>query len=138
MTGLVAISSCKTNPGSPANTLQQQTILIHSPLVISSCGSLHTPALLLRSGITVGGNVGKHLRLHPAAGIVGLFEPTAEQVAAGKGAINMYEVRYWLTCSVATSAAELCCMLLHSKVTEQAEHRWQDVLHFAAVVPLWP
>ena len=35
-----------------------------SPTVISSCGALNTPALLLRSGIR--GYTGKNLRLHPA------------------------------------------------------------------------
>lgn len=44
-----------------------------APIVVSSAGSLHTPALLLRSGVRCGGNVGKHLRLHPAVVALGLF-----------------------------------------------------------------
>lgn len=72
-----------------------------------SCGSVHSPALLLRSGVTVGGNVGRHLRLHPAAGTVGVFAPDEEQTAAGQGAVNMYQVsrlrerRYGGACMVA-------------------------------------
>lgn len=45
--------------------------------------------------MTVGGNVGNHLRLHPAAGVMGMFEQqagTREQPAAGRGSVNMYEV----------------------------------------------
>eukprot|EP00775_Hariotina_reticulata_P007933 gene7933-8129_t len=66
-------------------------LLIHAPIVVSSCGALHSPALLLRSGITVQGNVGRHLRVHPAGGVVGQFQRTPEQAAAGKGAIEMHQ-----------------------------------------------
>jgi choline dehydrogenase-like flavoprotein len=45
--------------------------------VVASAGALHTPALLLRSGITGGGNVGKHLRLHPATFALGYFDQRA-------------------------------------------------------------
>ena len=36
--------------------------------VIVAAGSLHTPCLLMRSGI-VGHNVGKHLKLHPCTAV---------------------------------------------------------------------
>jgi long-chain-alcohol oxidase len=48
-------------------------IVFRAKYVVSSAGALHTPALLLRSGITVKGNVGKHLRLHPATAVIGVF-----------------------------------------------------------------
>jgi long-chain-alcohol oxidase len=41
--------------------------------VVSAAGALHTPALLLRSGVTVGGNVGANLRLHPATVVTAVF-----------------------------------------------------------------
>ena len=43
------------------------TIEISSKYTFASCGSLHNPALLLRSKITCQGNVGKHLHLHCGA-----------------------------------------------------------------------
>lgn len=48
------------------------TVLVRCPVVVCSGGSLHTPALVLRSGITGGGRVGANLRLHPtvAASVV--------------------------------------------------------------------
>jgi long-chain-alcohol oxidase len=67
-------------------------LVIHAPIVVSSCGSIHTPALLLRSGVTVSGNAGANLRLHPSAGLVGVFPRTAEQAAAGQGAVQMFKV----------------------------------------------
>lgn len=48
-------------------------IIIRAHYVVSSAGALHTPALLLRSGIKVNGNVGKNLRLHPATAVIGIF-----------------------------------------------------------------
>eukprot|EP00884_Botryococcus_braunii_P004874 jgi/Botrbrau1/14388/Bobra.0014s0037.1 len=64
-------------------------IVIRAPLVVSSAGSIHSPALLLRSGITVNDNVGQNLRLHPCTIICGVFDEEPEQ--KGKGAIRMWE-----------------------------------------------
>jgi hypothetical protein len=83
--------------------------MVHAPIVVSSCGSIHTPALLLRSGITVGGNVGGNLRLHPATGVVGVFPRTAEQAAAGQGAVQMFKVI--AVCRPLLGLAQLCCSL---------------------------
>jgi hypothetical protein len=90
--GVLAISSSRVTPGAATADLQQLQLIAHAPLVVASCGSIHTPVLLLPSGVKAGGNVGQHLRLHPAAGFLGFFEPSAEQRAAGKGAVDMYEV----------------------------------------------
>ncbi|HWC14161.1 MAG TPA: GMC family oxidoreductase [Actinomycetota bacterium] len=43
--------------------------------VAVAAGAIETPALLLRSGL--GGEVGKHLHLHPGAGIWGIFDDEA-------------------------------------------------------------
>lgn len=48
-------------------------IEVRAPVVVASSGSLHNPALLMRSGITCGGNVGKHLHLHAATTILARF-----------------------------------------------------------------
>ncbi|CAL5227030.1 g9925 [Coccomyxa viridis] len=55
--------------------------------VICSAGALHTPALLLRSGITAGGQVGKHLHLHPATVVPALFPKEEGPVLGWDGAI---------------------------------------------------
>lgn len=59
--------------------------IFKAPLVVSSAGSIHSPALLLRSGITVNGNVGKHLHLHPSAVAPAMFSEKEH------GKINMWE-----------------------------------------------
>ncbi|KAJ3029098.1 UNVERIFIED_CONTAM: hypothetical protein HDU68_000137 [Siphonaria sp. JEL0065] len=47
-------------------------IQIKAKTVVSSCGSLHSPLLLTRSGLR-NKNIGKNLRLHPVAFIRGYF-----------------------------------------------------------------
>ncbi|GMH37516.1 hypothetical protein BSKO_05389 [Bryopsis sp. KO-2023] len=59
---------------------------IRSDITITACGSLNSPALLLRSGITCNQNVGKNLRLHPAVGVLGCFPETSEE-----GSIRLWE-----------------------------------------------
>jgi GMC oxidoreductase len=49
-------------------------VVVKAPLVIAACGAIQTPALLLRSGIKGGGQVGKHLHLHPATAVMGIFD----------------------------------------------------------------
>jgi long-chain-alcohol oxidase len=48
-------------------------VTVRSRAVIAACGALHTPALLLRSGLQ-NPNIGKHLRLHPATAVMGVFD----------------------------------------------------------------
>jgi len=68
-------------------------LVVRAPVVFAAAGSLHTPALLLRSGVTGGGAVGRNLRLHPASGVVARFaswagggaESAADAAAAAQG-----------------------------------------------------
>jgi choline dehydrogenase-like flavoprotein len=48
-------------------------VVVHAPAVVVACGSIESPALLLRSGIG-GPAVGDYLRLHPATAMLGLHE----------------------------------------------------------------
>ena len=53
----------------------QRRLRIRARVVAACAGALHTPALLLRSGIKSRGLVGSNLRLHPATCIVGVLPP---------------------------------------------------------------
>jgi choline dehydrogenase-like flavoprotein len=57
---------------------------VRAPVVVCAGGSIHTPALLLRSGLR-NRNVGRHLHLHPVAAVFGLYD---EPVAGWRGAIQ--------------------------------------------------
>jgi choline dehydrogenase-like flavoprotein len=48
---------------------------VRAPIVVSACGTLHTPLLLERAGVgRKSGQVGKHLTLHPAGRVVARFD----------------------------------------------------------------
>jgi choline dehydrogenase-like flavoprotein len=53
------------------------TLTVEAPTVVVAAGALESPALLLRSGIG-GPAVGRHLRLHPAALVAGVYEQPIE------------------------------------------------------------
>jgi choline dehydrogenase-like flavoprotein len=52
-------------------------VTIETPSVVVACGSIESPALLLRSGIG-GPAVGKNLRLHPAYLVMGAYDDPVE------------------------------------------------------------
>jgi choline dehydrogenase-like flavoprotein len=52
-------------------------LTVTAPTVVVACGAIESPALLLRSGIG-GPAVGRHLRLHPAAVVVGVYSEKIE------------------------------------------------------------
>jgi long-chain-alcohol oxidase len=54
-------------------TVEGHRLMVRSRAVIVACGAIHTPALLKRSGLT-NANIGKHLRLHPATAVWGVFD----------------------------------------------------------------
>ena len=66
-----------------------------------SAGSLHTPALLLRSGVP-NGEVGRRLRLHPVTGVLGWFDGAA--AADADGGQTMFEGAPMTTVSAACAA----------------------------------
>src|SRR5829696_8034658 len=51
---------------------EHRAVTVRAPIVVVACGSLESPALLLRSGIG-GPAVGNYLRLHPAIGVFGAY-----------------------------------------------------------------
>lgn len=61
-----------------------QRVRIMAKAVVSSAGSLHSPALLLRSGVN-NRKVGKHLTLHPVLGTVGVFPDVETKLYTGVG-----------------------------------------------------
>jgi choline dehydrogenase-like flavoprotein len=48
------------------------SVTVRAPRVVVACGSLESPALLMRSGIG-GPAVGEYLRLHPAEAVLGVY-----------------------------------------------------------------
>src|SRR5262249_34337278 len=52
--------------------------------VVVACGAIHTPALLLRSGLT-NPHIGRHLHLHPVSNVCGVME---EEIRPWEGTLQ--------------------------------------------------
>ncbi|HET9213100.1 MAG TPA: GMC family oxidoreductase [Thermoanaerobaculia bacterium] len=68
--------------GVEAAALDEETgarhpVRIAAPVVVAAAGSLHSPALLLRSGLDLPA-LGRHLYLHPATSVAGVYEQPIE------------------------------------------------------------
>jgi long-chain-alcohol oxidase len=59
--------------GVQARTADGHRLTVRARAVVAACGALNTPALLRRSGLS-NENVGRHLRLHPATAVWGVFD----------------------------------------------------------------
>ncbi len=59
--------------GIVGRTVEGHHLTVRARAVIAACGAIHTPALLRRSGLQ-NPNIGKHLKLHPAAAVFGVFD----------------------------------------------------------------
>ena len=66
-------------------------LMVRAKLVVAACGSIHTPALLSRSGLASrSGQLGKNLGLHPNVKVVAIFD---EDVTSWKGVHQAFQVR---------------------------------------------
>ena len=70
--------------GVAGRTADGHEFTVRARAVIVSCGAIHTPALLKRSGLQ-NPNIGKHLRLHPATAVFGVFD---EQLKSWEGVMQ--------------------------------------------------
>jgi len=70
-------------PG-PSTSSRYQLIVWAHHAVILSAGSLHSPAVLLRSGLKHH-KIGRHLALHPVSGVAGLFPSETSDTHLGVG-----------------------------------------------------
>jgi long-chain-alcohol oxidase len=48
-------------------------VTVRCKAVVAACGAIHTPALLLRSGLR-NEHIGRHLHLHPVSNVCGVFD----------------------------------------------------------------
>jgi choline dehydrogenase-like flavoprotein len=70
--------------GVEALTLDGHRVTVRARAVVAACGAVHTPALLRRSGLS-NPNIGKHLKLHPATVVWGVFD---EEVKPWEGTMQ--------------------------------------------------
>jgi choline dehydrogenase-like flavoprotein len=74
-----------------ANGKKGARITVAAKLVVSSCGSIQTPALLHRSGFkSHSGQLGRNLSMHPNVKVMAIFD---EDVRGWEGVHQAYQVR---------------------------------------------
>ena len=59
--------------GVEARSKSGNRIVVRCKTVVAACGAIHTPALLLRSGLR-SEHIGRNLHLHPVSNVCGVFE----------------------------------------------------------------
>jgi choline dehydrogenase-like flavoprotein len=59
--------------GIVGRTVEGHRLTVRGRAVVAACGAIHTPALLKRSGLS-NPTIGKHLHLHPATAVFGVFD----------------------------------------------------------------
>mmetsp|Transcript_85641 Transcript_85641/g.247224 ORF Transcript_85641/g.247224 Transcript_85641/m.247224 type:complete len:726 (-) Transcript_85641:269-2446(-) len=70
-----------------ADGTSEYRLVVHAPIVVVSCGSINSPALLLRSGLpNRNGLIGKNLRIHPVVGVGGFMSEHRSDVKYWNGA----------------------------------------------------
>jgi choline dehydrogenase-like flavoprotein len=72
----------------PATEQTKGRLRVSARVVVLAAGAIHTPALLMRNGLTQG-PVGRHLSIHPAIGVGALFD---EEVFGWRGTLQSYYV----------------------------------------------
>jgi choline dehydrogenase-like flavoprotein len=70
--------------GVEARTKGGQRASVRCASVVTACGAIHTPALLLRSGLR-NEHIGRHLHLHPVSNVSGIF---AEEIRPWEGTMQ--------------------------------------------------
>jgi choline dehydrogenase-like flavoprotein len=99
-------------------------VSVRAKLVISACGSIHTPALLHRSGLrTHSGQLGRNLSMHPNIKVVALFD---DPIRGWEGVHQAYQVREFADEGIVTMAAvnvppSILAMSLHHYGAELGE-----------------
>jgi long-chain-alcohol oxidase len=79
--------------GVDARTVDGHRVRVRARAVVAACGAVHTPALLRRSGLS-NPNIGRHLRLHPATVVWGVFEEEVRPWEGTMQALYSDEHRY--------------------------------------------
>jgi choline dehydrogenase-like flavoprotein len=77
-------ASILARDGTPRGRLR-----ITAPVVVVAAGALHTPLVLRRSALARSRHVGRHLRVHPAVAVAGVF---AEEIYGWRGTLQSYAV----------------------------------------------
>jgi choline dehydrogenase-like flavoprotein len=123
-----------------ANGAAQHAVTVNAKKVVVACGALHTPALLMRSGIDLPA-LGRNLFLHPTTGVTGVFEQLIEPWKGPPQTVvcdEFVEVRDGYGYRIETAPAHPGLLATASPWIDAADHHeiMQHVAHRALFIVL--
>lgn len=118
----------------------QHPVTVNAKKVVVACGALHTPALLMRSGIELPA-LGRNLFLHPTTGVTGVFDELIEPWKGPPQTIvcdEFVELREGYGYRIETAPAHPGLLATATPWTTAAEHHqmMQHVAHRALLIVL--
>jgi choline dehydrogenase-like flavoprotein len=113
-------------------TCGKWTIDVRAKLVVVACGSVHTPALLVRSGFrSPSGQIGKNLSMHPNVKVVAIFD---EPVTGWKGAHQAFQVREFQDQGLVFAAVNLPPSILAMSLPHRGRALGELMAHYDHMV----
>jgi len=108
---------------------------IHTRTVFVCAGAVHTPALLLRSGIER--HIGSTLRLHPTVKVTARFpEPVnSPDMGVPVHQVKEFAPRLSFGCSVSTQAYLALAMVDHPEHAARVHSQWPLMANYYAMTP---
>jgi choline dehydrogenase-like flavoprotein len=123
-----------------ADGTAQHAVTVNAKKVVVACGALHTPALLMRSGIELP-ELGRNLFLHPTTGVTGLFDQLIEPWKGPPQTVvcdQFVELREGYGYRIETAPAHPGLLATATPWISAAEHHqvMQNVAHRALLIVL--
>jgi len=121
-----------TAVGVDAHTGTGHHVSVRCQAVVAACGAIHTPALLLRSGLR-NEHIGRHLRLHPVSNVSGIFPEEIRPWEGTMQAVYSDQLRFLS----GNYGVKLETTALQPAI-EAAVLPWRDAQHYRALLEKLP
>jgi choline dehydrogenase-like flavoprotein len=118
--------------GVEACTRSGQRVSVRCKAVVAACGAIHTPALLLRSGLR-NEHIGRHLHLHPVSTVSGIFR---EEIRPWEGTMQaVYSDQFRFLSGNYGFKLETTAL---QPAIEAAVLPWRDAQHYRSLLEKLP
>jgi choline dehydrogenase-like flavoprotein len=121
-----------TAVGVDAHTGTGHHVTVRCQAVVAACGAIHTPALLLRSGLR-NEHLGRHLHLHPVSNVSGIFPEEIRPWEGTMQAVYSDQLRFLS----GNYGVKLETTALQPAI-EAAVLPWRDAQHYRALLEKLP
>ncbi len=117
-----------------SNYQPQQPLEIKAETVFVGCGSIQTPALLRRSGITQ--NIGNSLQMHPTVKVIAQFDEIVNSTEMGVPVHQVKEFSPKLSfgCSISSPPYLAVGMTDYPQYRQEVDKNWQKMAIYYAMI----